>query len=66
MPWLRRLGAALVGTKSQTPKWIKPQLTRQVAEAPAGHGWLHEIKYDGYRMLFVPDDLAQCRGLPLD
>jgi hypothetical protein len=25
---------------------------RLVAEAPAGHGWLHEIKYDGYRMLF--------------
>ena len=32
------------------PKWIKPQLTRLVDEAPAGDGWLHEIKYDGYRM----------------
>jgi len=32
------------------PKWIKPQLTRLVDEAPAGGGWLHEIKYDGYRM----------------
>ena len=32
------------------PKWIKPQLTRLVDEAPAGAGWLHEIKYDGYRM----------------
>jgi ATP-dependent DNA ligase len=32
------------------PKWIKPQLTRLVDEAPAGSGWLHEIKYDGYRM----------------
>jgi ATP-dependent DNA ligase len=21
-----------------------------VDEAPIGHGWLHEIKYDGYRM----------------
>src|SRR3954470_4245632 len=30
--------------------WIKPQLTRLVDEAPAGGGWLHEIKYDGYRM----------------
>jgi ATP-dependent DNA ligase len=34
----------------QPPKWIKPQLTRLVDEAPAGSGWLHEIKYDGYRM----------------
>jgi bifunctional non-homologous end joining protein LigD len=32
------------------PKWIKPQLTRLVEEAPAGDDWLHEIKYDGYRM----------------
>ena len=32
------------------PKWIKPQLTRLVDGAPAGDGWLHEIKYDGYRM----------------
>jgi bifunctional non-homologous end joining protein LigD len=41
---------ASVGTTSRPPKWIKPQLTRLVDEAPAGDGWLHEIKYDGYRM----------------
>jgi ATP-dependent DNA ligase len=35
---------------SQPPKWIKPQLTRLVEEAPAGANWLHEIKYDGYRV----------------
>jgi ATP-dependent DNA ligase len=40
----------VVGTTSRPPKWIKPQLTRLVDEAPAGHGWMHEIKYDGYRM----------------
>ena len=39
-----------VGKASQPPKWIRPQLTRLVDEAPAGKGWLHEIKYDGYRM----------------
>jgi hypothetical protein len=39
-----------VGKSTRSPKWIKPQLTRLVDEAPAGHGWLHEIKYDGYRM----------------
>ena len=39
-----------MGTTSPPPKWIKPQLTRLVDEAPAGRGWLHEIKYDGYRM----------------
>jgi hypothetical protein len=39
-----------VGKASGPPKWIKPQLTRLVDEAPAGTDWLHEIKYDGYRM----------------
>jgi ATP-dependent DNA ligase len=41
---------AFVGTTSRPPKWIKPQLTRLVDEAPTGKDWLHEIKYDGYRM----------------
>ena len=35
---------------SHLPKWIKPQLTRLAEEAPTGNDWLHEIKYDGYRM----------------
>jgi ATP-dependent DNA ligase len=39
-----------VRTTSGPPKWIKPQLTRLVDEAPTGGGWLHEIKYDGYRI----------------
>ena len=32
------------------PSWIKPQLTRLVDEPPEGPEWLHEIKFDGYRM----------------
>jgi bifunctional non-homologous end joining protein LigD len=32
------------------PKWTKPQLTKLVDEAPEGSDWLHEIKFDGYRM----------------
>jgi ATP-dependent DNA ligase len=39
-----------VRTTSQQPKWIKPQLIRLVDEAPTGPDWVHEIKYDGYRM----------------
>jgi len=39
-----------VGKAAEPPKWIKPQLTRPVDEAPTGNDWLHEIKYDGYRM----------------
>src|SRR6516225_11432957 len=32
------------------PQWIGPQLTVLVDEAPDGPQWLHEIKFDGYRM----------------
>lgn len=37
-------------TLAAPPAWIAPQLTRLVAEAPTGNEWVHEIKYDGYRM----------------
>src|SRR6266446_5553370 len=32
------------------PSWIKPQLCKLVDGPPEGPEWLHEIKYDGYRM----------------
>jgi bifunctional non-homologous end joining protein LigD len=32
------------------PAWVKPQLAKLVNEAPDGPEWLHEIKFDGYRM----------------
>jgi len=31
-------------------QWIRPQLTQLVDQAPDGPGWLHEIKFDGYRL----------------
>jgi bifunctional non-homologous end joining protein LigD len=32
------------------PDFIEPQLTTAVEKPPAGAGWAHEIKFDGYRM----------------
>jgi DNA ligase D-like protein (predicted ligase) len=32
------------------PRWIKPQLCKLVEKAPSGPGWVHEVKFDGYRM----------------
>jgi bifunctional non-homologous end joining protein LigD len=31
--------------------WAPPQLATLSAEAPRGDAWVHEIKYDGYRLL---------------
>ena len=36
--------------RAALPEWIKPQLTQLVTAAPEGDRWLHEIKYDGFRM----------------
>ena len=32
------------------PRWVKPQLCALIDEPPDGSEWLHEIKYDGYRI----------------
>jgi bifunctional non-homologous end joining protein LigD len=32
------------------PGFIKPQLATLKMNAPAGEDWIHEIKYDGYRV----------------
>ncbi len=38
------------GSSPDFPKWVKPQLCKLVDAPPQGPEWLHEIKYDGYRM----------------
>jgi hypothetical protein len=32
------------------PKWIAPQLCKLATHAPSGPLWVHEIKFDGYRI----------------
>jgi ATP-dependent DNA ligase len=38
------------GPSPGLPKWVRPQLCKLVDAPPQGPEWLHEIKYDGYRM----------------
>lgn len=33
------------------PKFVHPQLATLVKDAPTGNEWLHELKFDGYRLL---------------
>ncbi|MBI1849472.1 MAG: DNA ligase D [Planctomycetes bacterium] len=37
--------------KSALPTTIRPQLATLVEETPNGRDWIHEIKFDGYRIL---------------
>ncbi len=38
------------GKRSPLPDFVKPCLTKLVEVAPEGDQWLHEIKFDGYRL----------------
>src|SRR5215472_11541118 len=42
--------SGFAGPVEPPPAWIKPQLAKLVESAPDGTDWLHEIKFDGYRM----------------
>jgi bifunctional non-homologous end joining protein LigD len=44
-------GRATAKTVKTLPKFRAPQLATLVDEVPAGNGWMHEIKFDGYRAL---------------
>jgi bifunctional non-homologous end joining protein LigD len=37
-------------TISALPRFVEPQLCRLVDQPPSGAGWVHEVKFDGYRM----------------
>jgi bifunctional non-homologous end joining protein LigD len=38
---------------SETPAFVAPQLSRPVPTVPEGKEWIHEIKFDGYRLIAV-------------
>jgi len=42
--------ASLPKRMSAMPGFIKPQLATLKSRAPKGEQWLHEIKFDGYRI----------------
>jgi bifunctional non-homologous end joining protein LigD len=47
--------AKKAGSKAPPP-FAEPQLATLVDEVPTGSSWLHEIKYDGYRLLLAVGD----------
>ena len=48
---LKRLKSLPGARKAAIPEFIQPQLATLVEEPPQGDEWLHELKFDGYRML---------------
>jgi bifunctional non-homologous end joining protein LigD len=61
-PKLRRTKAKSAGRapKAALPPYEPPQLCTLVDSVPSGSGWIHEVKYDGYRALVaVADGMAK-------
>ena len=46
----QRKKSAAVGIKAPFPGFLEPELATAVEEMPSGERWLHEIKFDGYRV----------------
>ena len=49
MAFQRRKPAA-IGVKAVFPGFIEPALASSIEKVPSGERWLHEIKFDGYRV----------------
>jgi len=46
----QRKKPAAIGTKASYPGFIEPALASLVDRVPNGERWVHEIKFDGYRV----------------
>jgi bifunctional non-homologous end joining protein LigD len=46
----QRKKPAAIGGKAPYPGFIEPALATAVDKVPSGPRWLHEIKFDGYRV----------------
>ena len=56
---LRRKPAA-IGVKASFPGFIEPALATAMDKVPSGQRWVHEIKFDGYRVqLHIANEAAK-------
>jgi bifunctional non-homologous end joining protein LigD len=46
----QRKKPAAIGTKAPYPGFIEPALATSIDKVPSGERWIHEIKFDGYRV----------------
>jgi ATP-dependent DNA ligase len=39
-----------IGVKAPFPEFVEPALASSIEKVPSGSRWIHEIKFDGYRV----------------
>jgi hypothetical protein len=58
---LQRKKPAAIGIKAKHPGFIEPALATSIDKVPSGERWLHEIKFDGYRVqVHLRDAALRC------
>ncbi len=61
-PVAAKPGSRKAKSAGRLPDFIEPQLCTLVDRPPSGEGWVHEVKFDGYRMqLRIADGEAALR-----
>jgi bifunctional non-homologous end joining protein LigD len=59
MPFQRKKPAA-IGVKAPIPGFVEAALATSIEKVPSGDPWVHEIKFDGYRLqLHIANDPAK-------
>jgi bifunctional non-homologous end joining protein LigD len=59
MPFQRKKPAA-IGVKAPIPGFVEPALANSIEKVPSCDRWVHEIKFDGYRVqLHIANDAAK-------
>jgi bifunctional non-homologous end joining protein LigD len=46
----QRKKPAAIGVKAPFPGFVEPELATSIDKVPSGERWIHEIKFDGYRV----------------
>ena len=56
MPY-QRTKLPTLGVKAPFPGFVEPALATKIGKVPSGERWIHEIKFDGYRVqLHIAND----------
>jgi bifunctional non-homologous end joining protein LigD len=57
---LQRRKAAAIGVKAPFPGFTEPALASSIERVPTGSRWIHDIKFDGYRVLVhLPNEVVK-------
>ncbi|MBR1153623.1 hypothetical protein JQ575_23690 [Bradyrhizobium sp. JYMT SZCCT0428] len=56
----QRKKLAAIGVKAPNPGFIEPALATSIEKVPSGQRWVHEIKFDSYRVqLHIANEAAK-------